>query len=268
MGCNKSGGQLMNNRILIPKTGSMEILDVNNLVYEKRIYRPSENDGLGIYVSQDGTIMVTASKNAAYRWTLSTPFDIATRTLEHSASMPYTSIYSIGFSPDGLHFFIGARDSMNYYMVIENQLSVPFDISGVHDWSYSYSIYGREYFMFSSDGSKIYTYRDSSPYDIKQYTLPTAYSLSGASLEKSVSHINGQKGLTMAANGMRFYHGNTTGSLTQYDLSIENDVGSKMTGDSNGTGSYFTNVCIKEMARKVYTAHMTSSYSILKQWTY
>jgi WD40 repeat protein len=119
MGCNKSGGQLMNNRILIPKTGSMEILDVNNLVYEKRIYRPSENDGLGIYVSQDGTIMVTASKNAAYRWTLSTPFDIATRTLEHSASMPYTSIYSIGFSPDGLHFFIGARDSMNYYMVIE-----------------------------------------------------------------------------------------------------------------------------------------------------
>ncbi len=258
----------MNNRLLIPKTGSTDILNVNNLVYEKRIYRPSENDGLGIYVNQDGTIMATASTNAVYRWTLSTPFDITTRTLVHSVSLYYSSIYSIGFSPDGLHFFIGARDSMNYYRVMENLLSVPFDISGVNDWSYSYSISGREYFMFSSDGSKIYTYRDSSPYDLKQYNLPTAYSLSGSSLEKSVSHVNGRRGLTMAANGLRFFHGYPTGSLTQYDLSIKNDVGSKVTGDSNGVGSYFTNVCIKESARKVYTAHKASSYSTITQWTY
>jgi hypothetical protein len=79
---------------------------------------------------------------------------------------------------------------------------------------------------------------------------------------------NDRRGLTMSIDGLKFYHAYGAGLLFQHDLSIEKDIGTEVQVGYIGMPGSFYGIHVSESARKVYTAHSSSSSSRINQYTY
>lgn len=112
----------------------------------------------------------------------------------HSLRLGYTSSYAIQaifFSPDGIRYYT-LETSGSDSTLREYGLSSPFDLSNkTLQNSVPFAGYGARTFCLSDDGSKLYI-EDRSNNKIEQHSLPTAWSLSGITLDGSVNTISGQ----------------------------------------------------------------------------
>lgn len=131
-------------------------------------------------------------------------WDMNNRTLSQTASLWsgfYTWVYA---KQDGTKIFFSCASTQRIY---ECTLSTPFDISSLSLSKYISSAYPED-LTFSPDGTKMFVLKsDSSPYQIKRYTLSTAWDISTATNDQTITAwtANGDRWLYITPDGLIIY---------------------------------------------------------------
>lgn len=140
----------------------------------------------GVWMNDAGTVLIGINRGTdeLRKYTLSTPWDVSTASFSQSVNIqatqnePYgiwvspagTNLYLIGTSPDAIHRFT---------------MSTALDLSTLSYTGQSITLSGIEWrsVWLNPDGTRLYCINDSfGSSDLRQYNLPTAFSLSGATL--------------------------------------------------------------------------------------
>lgn len=180
----------------------------------------------------DGTMMfiVGATSDKVYRYTLSTPWDIATASYvqNFNISAQETTPTSVFFKPDGTKMYVigTTGDAVNEY-----DLSVAWKISTAV-YARNFSVAGQEAtptsVIFKSDGTKMYVVGSTSD-SIHQYSLSTAWDVSSASYDVKALDVarqdNFPQSISFNQDGSILYMiGSTSDSVYQYSLGTEWDI--------------------------------------------
>lgn len=160
----------------------------------------------GEYFSPDGTTFIIANNDRLFRYTLSSPFDLTTRTLTADNTAPFDQvshlngdqIRGIQISPDGTKMILGSNPgqssgSNNY---VSFTLSTPFQVNTATYVSQANSVYpstnfvsqygfGGPKFAVSPDGTKLIEVSDSfygaaadTDIHLQEYTMSTPWDVS------------------------------------------------------------------------------------------
>lgn len=147
-----------------------------------------------------------------YQYSLSTPFDITTKTLDGDDPLDGAFIEGIDFNDDGTKFYVSADFSSNIH---QYSLSTPYDILTAGGSEATLAAPSTGGIEFNSDGSQlIHMPNSSGDYDI--YDLSTPYDLSTASSPTTVTA--GVTNFTFSNDGTRLYEDDQQQSIIQYDL--------------------------------------------------
>lgn len=161
-------------------------------------------DGTVSAVASDGTVaaapgeymfIVGTISDTVYRYDLSTAFDVTTATY-NATSFKTTPLQSspqgIRFSPDGLKLFIIGPASDRIY---QYEMPTPYDLSRAAYVNKELYVGTQEAlpsgFAFNNDGTKVFVVGYQS-FRVYEYTLPTAYDLTGSSYASVNFLVSGQ----------------------------------------------------------------------------
>jgi len=192
-----------------------------------------ETDAQGLSFSSDGTKMyiVGTTNDTVYQYTLSTPWDITTKTLSTSFSILAQDTTSGGleFSADGTKMYVVGSSTDAIY---QYNLSTAWNVStAVYNSSFSISSQSGTAtdFHFSSDGKYIVVVDNTSDY-VYQYTLGTAWTISTAVYTTSV-YIGTQEGTSTAIwlkadNTKMYVLGTTNDTVYEYIVPLRSVLGS------------------------------------------
>lgn len=149
-----------------------------------------------VFVSPDGTKLYAAGANTdtIYEYDMTTPFNLGTLTY-NSVSLDIsldglTNGILIKFNDNGTKLYV--QNVLSTVDVHQYTLTVPWDLSSA---SYDFvslqlaTSSGERGFDFSQDGTKIY-HIENSPREIRQYDLPTAWDVTGATLNNKYLDTN------------------------------------------------------------------------------
>ena len=175
--------------------------------------------------SSDGTKMfvLARSTDTVYGYTLSTAWDVSTASYANDSVSITTynpSPYGFYFVPDGSKFFVSgdSRDT-----VVEYTMSTNYDVSTA-SFTREISVSAQDGTPYgitlSPDGKKLIVMGNTGD-TVIVYTLPTAYSLNGATLEAEYSGIFNTIVLNPAFDntGQYFYFINSsTNNVEQWDV--------------------------------------------------
>ncbi len=190
----------------------------------------NETQPSGITFSSDGTKMYITgtARDYVYQCDLSTAWDLSTaafiqpmtsvsaqniRPSGISFSPDGTKLFMIGYTPDGIFQYTLSTPWVIRTMSYDG---ISIDISAQSVSSFSHGI------AFSSDGSKLFMINGATR-DIFQYTLPTPWSLVGASYSGISFNVIGQStfpmGVAFSSDGMSMYViGTVDDTVHQYSL--------------------------------------------------
>ncbi len=183
----------------------------------------------GLDFSSDGTKMyvLDVSLTIVTQYTLSTPWVVRSAVasgLTYNFNATAVTGTGVTFSADGSAMFIVANTADTVY---QYTLSTPWNVSTASYASLSLSTGGQDIspndIAFSTDGTKLYVVGINLD-RVYQYTLPTPWSLSGASystLSASVGTQDGApQGVAFSNDGTKmFIVGASTDRVYQYSLS-------------------------------------------------
>jgi hypothetical protein len=208
----------------------------------------------GITFNGDGTkvYMVGYTNATVYQYSLSTAFDISTASYDSvsfSLSSQGTLPDEIIFNNDGTKFYVCM---LNNETVFQYSLSSAYDMSTATYDSVSLDVSGQSNdprgMALNGDGTKFFVLGQANN-AVYQYSLGTAYSLSGASYDSVSFDASGQvtlpTGLVFGDNGTKMYiAGYGTNYVYQYTTGLDTYPTASpitVTGLTNGT-SYTFNV--------------------------
>lgn len=238
--------------------GGSWTVDVSNVTYDSVSYAFASDDTqpYGMALNADGTkiFVVGGQYDKLMEYSLSTAYDASTMSYTaSSAGLGITNPFDVVLSADGTkaYFVDNANGSVKQF-----SFSTAFDVTTLSDDSVSLSVgsqvsnpYG---LAMSSDGTNLYVVNISSPYNVAQYTLSTAFDLSSASYSGNSFALNGQETLPTDVDfnfdGSKMYAtGFNSDSILQYTLSTPYDVS---TASYDGVSYNFsaqegTNFCVK-----------------------
>ena len=201
--------------------------DVSSTVSFVDDYSLASQDDAGrdVKFNPDGTKMfyLGGTNDRVYEYTLTTAFDVSTRSDVDSFPVPEDSFpNSLEFSTDGTKMFVlGSNDDE----VNEYTLSTGFDVSTAsHERTLDVTSEDTEPMglAFNSNGTKMYVAGWTDD-DINEYTLSTAWDISTASFVDSFSV--GSEGtdpaaLAFSSDGSKlFVVGDTGDDVNEYTLS-------------------------------------------------
>src|SRR5210317_662677 len=206
-----------------------------------------------VRLNNDGTkayfLLATGS---ASQYSLTTAYDISTATTD-SKSFSFTtqdaSPRGITFNGDGTKVYMVGYTNATVY---QYSLSTAFDISTASYDSVSFSLSSQgtqpDEIIFNNDGTKFFVLGEVND-AVYQYSLGTAYSLSGASYDSVSFDVSGQvtlpTGLVFGDNGTKMYiAGYSADNVYQYTTGLNTYPTASpitVTGLTNGT-SYTFNV--------------------------
>ena len=197
---------------------------------------PQENIPLGLDFSSDGTkaYIVGHVSDTIYQYTLDTPWDTNTAFYSgksFSVLSQDTLAMGVKFSSDGTKAFIIGDNSNAVY---QYNLTTAYDISTATYATKTLSVGAQDIapndLAFSSDGTKLYMVGDTNN-TIYQYTLPTAWDLTGATYATKSFSVSTQStnpaGISFSSDGTKFYlstYGSPTSTIFQYGLTTAWDI--------------------------------------------
>jgi DNA-binding beta-propeller fold protein YncE len=207
--------------------------DISTAYYQLNS-NPQESTPWGLDFSSDGTkaYIVGSGSDAIYQYTLDTPWDTNTAFYSgksFSVLSQDTTAVGVKFSSDGTKAFI-IGDTNN--AVYQYTLSTAWDISTASYASKSLGIGTQDILptdlAFSSDGTKLYMVGDTNN-TIYQYTLSTAWDLTGATYATKSFSVNtqstGPAGIAFSSDGTKFYLSTfATANIFQYGLTTAWDI--------------------------------------------
>ena len=172
----------------------------------------------GIEINNDGTKLfllfydVGTSNTRLYEYTLTTPYDLTTLSLNTNAGIELTFAENIDnaagmrFSPNGKRLFVVTHDLLNERALIQISLSNPFDTSSfVIDGALAFSSFPTSHdqprgIAFNSSGLKMYITDDrqnSGIDEIKEYDLKCPFNIFEGKCP-SITENNERHGLAIA----------------------------------------------------------------------
>lgn len=185
-------------------------------------------DGVeGIFFSDSGDRMYAVDFNnpsSIEEYTLSTPWDITTKTHSHSLDVSGNEFSTTGvyIGDNGTKLFIGGNSSNSIWMY---NLSTAWDLSTATYSGDSFSvatqatIYGMN---FKPDGTKFYIADgDSFDQNVVEYSLSTAWDVTTASHASSTalgSEMGGFEDVAFNSDGTKMYTLDVTGELHSYSI--------------------------------------------------
>ena len=174
----------------------------------------------GIVFNPDGTRMYISGidSDRVIQYSLTTPFDISTGTLLSDQHCAIDDIDGHGgldpinfrFNGDGTKMFILDTINGNTESIDTYSLTTPYDISTCSYIVGSTQTFGGGMEMrdiqFNQDGTMLFIFNQTGNYDIKQYSLGSAYDLSSPTLIASYGGpgSGGLKAIQAFAQGMTF----------------------------------------------------------------
>ena len=174
----------------------------------------------GIVFNPDGTRMYISGidSDRVIQYSLTTPFDISTATLLSDQHCAIDDIDGHGgidpinfrFNGDGTKMFILDTINGNTESIDTYSLTTPYDISTCSYIVGSTQTFGGGMEMrdiqFNQDGTMLFIFNQTGNYDIKQYSLGSAYDLSSPTLIASYGGpgSGGLKAIQAFAQGMTF----------------------------------------------------------------
>ena len=144
------------------------------------------DNGSDVAMSPDGTKLYYLAINAGHQLTLTTPFDI--RTAQYPGSSKSFSAQDGGmsawaFKPDGSKLYVVGYSTDRIY---QYTLATPWDLTSATYDGVSFLISGQDTLPYglciNTDGSKLYLLGRSNK-RVYQYTLPTPWTLTGATYD-------------------------------------------------------------------------------------
>jgi len=186
--------------------------DINTATFFQSGYPISPVDDSiprGLYFSPDGlrVFFVGASKDKAFRYGLSTAWDISSRDTVQSiyVSAQTTDPNGIFFKPDGTKMYIvGGSSVFEYNLSIAWDLTTASFIASKNVSPLDYSLTG---VSFDPSGFKMYVLGLSGD-DVNEYDLSTAWSVASASYTQSCALNNmslDPTGFYFKPDGMKLY---------------------------------------------------------------
>lgn len=132
----------------------------------------------------------------------------------------------IYFNNDGTKIFLSQYG--NWGKIYECELSTAYDITTINNFNKSISFTYPEDIFFSPDWTKMFTIKsDEPPYQIKRYTLSTAWDMSTATNDQDISRTAGwDRGIYITPDGLDMYIGTgwSTHQVEKYTLSTAWDL--------------------------------------------
>jgi len=180
--------------------------DITSASFSKSI-SPQDGDSRGIAWNNDGSRLYevgdTFDNERIYQSTVSTPFDIASASLDTSISAQDKNPRGIAWNDDGSRLYEVGLSGTRIY---QSTLSTPFDIASA---SFDTSILTEDDdprgIAWNDDGSRLYEVGQSSRL-IYQSTLSTPFDISSASFSTSISTQDAQpRGIQWNDDGSSLY---------------------------------------------------------------
>lgn len=166
------------------------------------------NDGAYLFLS-------TESGNKITRYTLGTPRDISTATLDtgQSLSIPSNFALNVSLSEDGRYIRFG-----NWSMVYQYELTTPYDLTSATNQK-SISATDWNCVQVKNDGKYLYSSGSDGAGTVKQKELATAYDItSTATVIGSYSLTIGEWRCLFVSNDCKYWAiWNTSSGITQYE---------------------------------------------------
>lgn len=209
---------------------------INNSSYSSNSFATSTQDSnpVDVYFKSDGTKMyLLGATDNIFQYSLSTAWDLSTITYDSvsfSVSSQDTQPQGITFKSDGTKMYVVGIVTDSVY---EYTLSTAWDVSTASYSSNSLSVSGQDSIPFavdiSSDGTKVYIAGLNNI--VYQYTLPTAYSLSGASYSGVSFSVSAQStstyGCRVSPDGLKLLIlSEANDTVYQYTMSVANVISS------------------------------------------
>lgn len=251
-------------KMMIPKASGIAPIILNDLTFLYHDTSRNLGDLYAIFVAKEGYDYIVCEQKAIYHYQMSTPHDPTSRTLANSISWGYDSIGSIWFSSDGLTAMVGRSywGSGNYIM--KWNLTVPYDVSQLGEWSYSQmkSVLNRKP-NFNDDGTEVY-FSDGSTF--KQYSI-SSFDLTTLSLTGSFTHSKSILKTSVSEDGCRILGlRGGVGSLYLYDLTTPYDITTASYNSERSWGTYPADIHLRESSRCLYTAISNTYNHSLYTW--
>jgi len=193
-----------------------------------------------LFFNSAGTKMFVVGElsNNVSQYTLSTPFDLTTASLDSLLDV-VSGPQDVFFNPTGTKMFIAQVSTIHQYT-----LSSGFDISTASKDVETLSVSAQgsmRSIYFSSSGNRLYALASSNA--VFEYILTSAFDLSTATYSGSSFSVNDETtfahGMTFDANGNNMYVIDSSAArLLQYSLTEEFDLSTaSYSGVSTGLGS-------------------------------
>jgi hypothetical protein len=182
-----------------------------------------------IAFSADGTKMyaVEDSNNTVYQYTLSTAWSVSTASysgISLSVAAQDTNPGGIAFSADGTKMYIVGSSADT---IFQYTLPTPWSLTGASYSGLNLSVAAQDLIpqslAISSDGAKMYMLGSTGD-AVYQYTLPTPWSLTGASYSGTSFSVAGQDliptSIAFSSDGFKFWiFGATNNNVYEYRMS-------------------------------------------------
>lgn len=205
--------------------------DIKSTTYSGKFYSATAQDSSieGISLSSDKTKMFLFgnTNNRIFMYTLSTPGDVATATysgVSFSVAAQSTAMTGMCFSSDGLHFYM---TNSGTDLVYQYDLATAWDLSTATYAAKSFSVASQSSNSFavyvSPDGAYLYVLNGSTPANVYEYAMTTAFDVSTAYYTGRAFNFGAQETsgdtLFFKPDGLAMYiAGSDTRSVFQYAL--------------------------------------------------
>lgn len=192
---------------------------------------PTSNFNDLAFFDDTGDNLITSTLfTSLLNWPMTTPFDLSTiQTGSVTSAQGQDAAIDRTFKADGTRTFYG-----NNQTVYHDNFSTPWDISTISfgsSFDCSNEVGGQNIFSMcvSDDGLKMYVSTVSTPGQIYQYTLGTAYDVSTAVFDKQIdaSVLNSEDTfyrIRVLPGGQKMLNFNKEGTITEYDMTTPYDI--------------------------------------------
>lgn len=270
-----SAGDITTGTIMKPSTDFISIVEQSPTGLNPGVNGPKN---AGIAFSPDGSSLFTIGKGSSYakifKWTLSTPWAVATASYSQNQDLnPQSSsiVEAVAFKSDGTLFVTKAGTTLYRF-----SMSSAFDVTTAtkdKEINLGSGKASNDGMYITPDGTKIFTSTSGSPDYINEFTMSTAWDVSTATETNSVSmaaftDLTDIQNLTFDTSGRVLIVSSVTNdssepkrNLIQFNLSKSFDLDTitsvtqelALQNSASEFGQYITGICLSTNNRYLYT---------------